>query len=53
MKNKKSKKMANFLIEEELWIKFKEYAKDRGSNASNILRQYIVKKVKEYEKKQN
>jgi uncharacterized membrane protein len=45
--------MVNFWIEEKLWIKFKEYARDKGSNASNILRQYIVKKVKEYEKKQD
>jgi len=47
----KKRKLVNFWIEEEIWKKFKKYTKEDGLNASGIIRQFIIRKVKGYEKK--
>ena len=45
--------MKNFRIEEEDWTKFKELAREEGSNASVELRKFIKKynEEKEYRRK--
>jgi antitoxin component of RelBE/YafQ-DinJ toxin-antitoxin module len=52
MEENKNNKMVNFLIEDELWEKFKIISKNSGLTASSALRRFIIRKVKEYEKKQ-
>jgi len=50
----KNKKLVNFWIEEEILEKFKEYVeKKEGLSVSGIIRHYIVRKVREYEKRKN
>ena len=41
-------------IEEEILEKFKEYVEDKeGLSVSGIIRNYIIRKVREYEKRKN
>jgi len=48
------KKLVNFWIEEEILEKFKEYVeKKEGLSVSGIIRHYIIRKVREYEKKKD
>ena len=50
MKNKKDymtdKRMVNFVIDYDVWEKFKALAKKKGLSASAMLRNYIISKVK-------
>lgn len=53
-----NRKMVNFVIDGEVWEKFKKIAQDKGLSASAMLRNYIASKVereirKKNEKKQN
>jgi len=40
-----NRKMVNFVIDSEVWEKFKKIAQDKGLSASAMLRNYIVSKV--------
>ena len=41
----KNKKMVNFVINEEIWEKFKDLANNKGLSASAMLRNYILTKI--------
>ena len=42
----KKKKLVNFWIEDEVWRDFKRVAEIEGVSASTLIRQFILKKVK-------
>lgn len=44
---------ANFKIDSELWIKFKEQAKKDNSDASKLLRNFIINYLKYKENLRN
>jgi hypothetical protein len=53
MRVKKNHKLVNFLIDRELFESFHEVASAKHTNATALIRAYVVREVKKYQAKDN